>query len=219
MYQGYFFCSPKITGTDVPANRMAALRILAQLQDPNLSMNELEQTISTDVALTYKLLRFANSAFLGMNREVDSISHAAKMIGIGRIRVWASLLMFSKMDHKPREPMITAIVRAAVCERLATSANAGPKETFFTVGILSVLDALMDRPMEDALKELPISDELISALTRREGSLGEALQCVLAYERADWDGVCFKDVQPMTIRSHYLESLGWARRISEGLSI
>ncbi len=219
MYQGYFFCSPKITATDVPANRMAALRILAQLQDPNLSMNELEQTISTDVALTYKLLRFANSAFLGMNREVDSISHAAKLIGMGRIRVWASLLMFSKMDHKPRELMITAIVRAAVCERLATSANAGPKETFFTVGILSVLDALMDRPMEDALKELPISDELISALTRREGSLGEALQCVLAYERADWDGVCFKDVQPMTIRSHYLESLGWARRISEGLSI
>ncbi len=219
MYEGYFFCSPKNTGTDIPVNRLAAVRLLGKLQDPSLSLNELEQSISTDLTLSYKLLRFANSAFIGLNRTVDSISHAAKLIGMERIRLWASLLMFSKMEDKPRELMITAIVRAAMCERLASSANDRPKESFFTVGLLSVLDALMDRPMEEALTELPVSTEVGSALTHLEGSYGEALRCVLAYERGEWDRVCYKDLRPMTIRSHYLDSLGWARRISEGLEI
>ena len=219
LYEGYFFSSPKKTGTEIPVNRLAAVRLLGKLQDPAISLNELEQSISTDLTLSYKLLRFANSAFIGLNRTVDSISHAAKLIGMERIRLWASLLMFSKMEDKPRELMITAIVRAAMCERLASSANQGPKETFFTVGLLSVLDALMDSPMEEAIKELPVSSEIRSALTRWEGSPGEALRCALAYERAEWDRVNYKDLRPMTIRSHYLDSLGWARRISEGLEI
>jgi len=219
MYQGYFFSSPKKAGTEIPVNRLAVVRLLGKLQDPAISLNELEQSISTDLTLSYKLLRFANSAFIGLNRTVDSISHAAKLIGMERIRLWASLLMFSKMEDKPRELMITAIVRAAMCERLASSANQGPKETFFTVGLLSVLDALMDTPMEEAIQELPVSIEIRSALTRWEGSPGEALQCALAYERGEWDRVNYKDLRPMTIRSHYLDSLGWARRISEGLEI
>ncbi len=219
MYQGYFFCSPQNAGTEIPVNRMAAVRVLGKLQNPDLSLNELEQTISTDLTLSYKLLRFANSAFIGLNRTVDSIKHAAKLVGMERIRLWASLLMFSKMEDKPRELMITAIVRGSMCERLAASANEGEKETFFTVGLLSVLDALMDRPMEEAIKDLPISNEIRSALTRREGSSGEALQCALAYERGEWDRVSYKDLRPMTIRSQYLDSLGWARRISEGLEI
>ncbi len=219
MYQGYFFCSPKKAVPEIPVNRLGAVRLLGKLQDPALHLNELEQTIGTDLALSYKLLRFVNSAFIGLNRTVESINHAASLIGMERIRLWASLLMFSKMEDKPRELMITAIVRAAVCERLASSANEGPKETFFTVGLLSVLDALMDRPMAEALNELPVSSETKAALIGQEGSRGEALQCVLAYERGEWDRVRYKELRPMTIRSHYLDSLGWARRISEGLSI
>jgi EAL and modified HD-GYP domain-containing signal transduction protein len=93
MYQGYLFSSPKKTGTEIPVNRLAAVRLLGKLQDPSSSLNELEQSISTDLTLSYKLLRFANSAFIGLNRTVDSISHAAKLIGMERIRLWASLLM------------------------------------------------------------------------------------------------------------------------------
>ena len=219
MYQGHFFCTPRRRGTEIPVNRLAAVRILGKLQNPDLGLDELESAISTDLALSYKLLRFANSAFIGLNRTVESINHAAKMVGIERIRMWASLLMFSKMEDKPRELMITAIVRAAMCERLASSADEGPRETFFTVDLLSVLDALMDRPMGEALEELPVSDEIRSALIDREGSRGEALRCALAQERGDWDQVQYRDLRPMTIRSHYLDSLGWARRISEGLNI
>ena len=219
MYRGNFFCTPNGEATIISVSRLGALRVLANLQNPDVSSNELEATISADVTLSYKLLRFANSAFMGLDRPMKSINHAVKMVGIERIRVWASLLMFCKMEDKPPELMTTAIVRAAMCERMASSADEGPRETFFTVGLLSVLDALMDCPMEEALGDIPVSSEIKSALIRSEGSLGDALQCVLAYERGEWDQVRYKDLPPMTIRSHYLDSLGWARRISEGLNM
>ena len=219
LFHGFFFCTPKDEGTAVPVNRTAALRILADLQNPDINLKQLEQTISTDVTLSYRLLLFANSAFTGLTRTVESINHAAKMVGIDRIRLWANLLTFSKMDDMPRELMITALVRAAMCERLASSADEFGRETYFTVGLLSVLDALMDRPMEAGLEELAVSDEIKSALTRHEGTRGEALQCVFAYERGDWDRVCYKDLKPTTIRTQYLDSLLWVRRITEGLNL
>ena len=218
-FQGFFFCTPKAEHHDVPVNRLAAVRVLAELQDPEISINKLERTISNDLSLSYKLLRYANSAYIGLTRQVESIGHAAKMVGIERIRLWASLLAFAKMEDKPRELMITAIVRGAMCERLAASTKEARKEMFFTVGLLSVLDALLDCPMEEALGELPLADEIRKALLRSEGAAGDALGCVLAYERSQWHAVEYKDLGSMTIRGHYLDSLGWARRISEGLMI
>ena len=218
-FQGHFFYSPNRPSRKVPANRLAAIRVLAELQNPEISINQLAVTISHDLSLSYKLLRYTNSAYIGLSRQVESISHAAKMIGIERIRVWASLLMVAKMEDKPRELMTTAIVRAAMCERLATSAKAGRRETFFTVGLLSLLDALLDLPMVKAVDKLPLSDEVCDALLRHEGRLGQALSCVLAYERGDWDQVQFEGLPGMTVRAHYLDSVGWARRISDGLLI
>lgn len=94
-FQGYFFCSPSRSSSDIPVNRLAAVPVLAELQEPEISIDRLEETISHDLSLSYKLLRYANSAYIGLNRQVESISHAAKMIGIARIRLWASLLMFA----------------------------------------------------------------------------------------------------------------------------
>jgi EAL and modified HD-GYP domain-containing signal transduction protein len=85
MSQGHFFCTPRNTGADVPVNRMTAVRLLSKLQDPALSLDEFEQTIRTDFTLSYKLLRFSNPAFIGLNRTVESISHAAKLVGMERI--------------------------------------------------------------------------------------------------------------------------------------
>jgi EAL and modified HD-GYP domain-containing signal transduction protein len=218
-YQGYFFCSPNNDGREVPQNRLAALRVLAKLRHPDISLGEIEETIESDVALSYQLLRFANSAFVGLHREVDSIGHAVKLVGMDRIRLWASLLMFSRMEDKPRELMITAIVRAAQCERLALAAEFSNPGSFFTVGLLSVLDALMDRRMEAAVEQLSLNEALQRALLEHAGPAGEALSCVLAYERNDWPEVRFAGLAPMTLRGQYIDSLGWARRISDGLMI
>ena len=219
LFEGYFFCEPHLGNVDIPTNRLAALRVLTKLRQPDISIKELERTITTDVSLSYKLLRYANSAFIGLGRTVDSINHAIRMVGMDRIQLWASLVVLSKMDDRPHELMTTAMVRGAMCERLAASGGEGPRETFFTVGLLSVLDALMDRPMTDALDQLPLSDEIRDALLHREGPTGEALSAVIAYERNRWEHVEFRGLSPATIRSQYLDSLGWARRISESLMI
>ncbi len=218
-YQGYFFCSPQSDGREVPANRLAALRVLTKLRNPDVSLGEIVETIESDVALSYQVLRFANSAFVGLHREVESIGHAVKLVGMDRIRLWASLLMFSRMEDKPRELMITAIVRAAQCERLALAAEFSNPESFFTVGLFSVLDALMDRSIEEAIEQLRLNEVLQDALLEHRGPMGEALSSVLAYERNDWSEVRFAGLAPMTLRGQYIDSLGWARRISDGLMI
>ena len=111
---------------------------------------ELGMILRQDVALACKLLEFANSAYVGLSSIVDSIDHGVKMVGIERIRNWAGLLLFSEIEDKPRELAITAAVRARMCESLAETSSQHP-QTAFTVGLFSVLDAVLDRPMAQAL--------------------------------------------------------------------
>ena len=102
------------------------------------------------------------------------------------------------------------MVRAKMCEQLARLMQQENSSTFFTVGLLSVLDAFMDRPMSDILPTLPLADEIVEALLAYEGTLGATLRCVLAYERGDWEAVqnlgCRRDLLVKT----YLEALLWA---------
>ena len=93
-----------------------------------------------------------------------------------------SLFLLANIDDKPHELLITAMVRAKMCEQLAQLMQQSSSATFFTVGLLSVLDAFMDRPMSDILPALPLVDEVVQALLVHEGMLGATLHCVLAYE-------------------------------------
>ena len=156
-------------------------------------------------------------AYIGLNRTVESINHATRMCGIDRVRLWASLLAFQKMEVDPHELGTTAIVRAAMCERLAAATDHTRKDVFFTAGLFSVLDALLGCEMSDALESLPLAQELQKALINREGIVGDALACVTAYEGRDWENVCFSGLGRTPLRGLYLDSLGWTRRITEGL--
>ena len=217
-FQGYFFCKPQITGDEIPSNRVAMTRLLAKLRDPLLDIQQLATIISQDVALSYKMLRFANSAYVGLPVEVDSIHRCVNLVGIERIRNWASLLLLSKIEDTPRELMITAVIRARLCESLAEATGRGP-HTAFTVGLFSVLDALLNCGMIQALDLMPLTDEIRDALVYHKGPFGETLACVLAYERSDWNSVTLDNLSAMQIRDAYVDSLGWARSHSDGLGI
>ena len=132
---------------------------------------------------------------------------------------WASLLMFSRMEDKPRELMITAVIRARMCEALGEASNQARKASFFTVGLFSVLDAVLDCPMRQALDALPLSDEICDALIDYRGPLGEVLKCVLAYEQSDWQSVQLGNLTGVKIRDCYLDSVSWTQTHVEGLSI
>src|SRR5436190_7183 len=109
------------------------------------------------------------------------------------------------------------MMRARMCELLSESLKNAQKDAFFSAGLLSVIDALLDCPMEKAVAHLPLVDEVKSALIDRSGPVGQALRCAIAYENADWDNVQFYGMAPAPIREAYMESIAWARQLSSGL--
>jgi EAL and modified HD-GYP domain-containing signal transduction protein len=217
-FQGYFFCKPEvIRGQRVPANRMTTLQLLVKLQDPETDFAELEALVSRDVSLSYKLLRVVNSAFYALPQKVDSLRQALLRLGTRQIATWISLILLSRIDDKPHELMVTAIVRAKMCELLAQALKHPNKDMFFTVGLFSALDALMNSPMEEILASLPLSHDITSALLHNVGVLGETLRCVLAYERGDWEAVNCTGVDGSTITEAYLQAITWTTATSNTL--
>lgn len=208
-FQGYFFSRPAIVkGKRLPANRLAILQLLTRLHDPNVEVNELERMIKQDVALSYKLLRYINSPYFALRKEVSSIQQAIVLIGLKAIKVWATLIALSGINDKPDELIKTAMIRAKTCEKLAEAAELeGPE--MFTVGLFSTLDAMLDLSMEDIVAALPLSVHIRDALLKGEGTMGAILNDVLAYERGEWEKIS-SPVNPQVLADGYMQSLTWA---------
>ncbi len=214
-FQGYFFCKPKVVkGHRMPAMRLSVLRLLAKLQVPDIQFEELEEIVSQDVSLSYKLLRLINSAFYARPMEIKSIRQALTLLGLKQVQAWVSLLVLSRIDDKPHELMVTAMVRAKMCELLTGSFKEKRAEAGFMTGLFSVLDALLDLPLKEILASLPLSDDIAHALLYQEGNLGALLHCVIAYERGNWEEVLYPGLEVGTIRDAYLQALRWATEVS-----
>ena len=207
-YQGFFFCKPDVaTHKKIPFNRLSTLHLLAKLQDPDISPRDLERAVAQNLAITHKLLRYLNSPALSFPRKIESIRHAAMLVGTQLLSHWASLAMLESIEDKPRELMVTAMVRANMCQQLGVALRQKNVDQFFTVGLLSVMDALLDRPMREALLVLPLADNVKHALLEHEGLMGAALDCIKAYERADWGNAGCTDLGEKIVRDAYLTSV------------
>ncbi len=212
-FQGYFFCRPKIiSGNSIPTNKLAILRLLTKLQDPDIKIKPLAELISQDISLSYKLMRSLNSAYYALPKPIESIHHAIVYLGLEQIKRWVSLITLSSIHDKPSQLMVVAITRAKMCELLGEKRGEN-KESCFTVGLFSVLDALMDTTMEKALANLPLAAEIKGALLKREGSMGRTLDCVLTYEEGRWDDLDFPNTPPETLTETYLDAVAWADQV------
>src|SRR4051794_23699582 len=208
LFQGYFFCKPeKMEARGVAPNKLSILQLVAALQDPGIELRDLEILVNRDIALSYRLLRYINSAFFGLRREVDSISRALVLLGIANVKRWATLSIFAGVDEKPRELIETALVRARFCELTGD----GNKDQLFTLGLFSVVDALMDAPMEDVLTSMPFPDEMREALVTRQGPKGELLAAAVSLERGEF-------VPPLDeFGAAYAEAMTWATNAADEL--
>jgi EAL and modified HD-GYP domain-containing signal transduction protein len=217
-FEGYFFSKPRFSNkTALPANRLSTLHLLSKLQEPDISLDELEYAVGQDVAMSYRILRYLNSATLALPRQIDSIRHAVMMVGTNLIRNWASVLLLESIEDKPRELMVMAMVRAYMCKQLGAAMGAKNLDQFFTVGLFSLLDTLLDRPMPMVLDDLPLIDPVKNALLNRAGLMGAALKCVEAYERCDWDQASCMNLDPKKIREAYLNAVAWSRAVTREL--
>jgi c-di-GMP-related signal transduction protein len=188
-FQGYFFSKPvTLSGQDVPSYKVNYVQVLREVHKPELDFDELENIFKRDVAFSYKLLRCINSAYFGLRAKVESIKHALILMGMIELRKWVSLIAVQGLgEDKPQELLATSIIRARFCELLAPRLGQEDRASdLFLMGMFSLLDAFVDRPLAELLEELPISDDIKDALLEREGPLGKIYELVLAYERGNW---------------------------------
>ncbi len=218
LIQGIFYTLPADdTNKTVSPSAKTLTQLLVKLQDPEIELDEMADIINQDVALSYKLLRLINSAFFGLPREVGSTRQAIVMLGQNKIKTWASLLCLSGLDNKPSELRYIATIRGRMCELLAKYYK-GHGDVFFAAGLFSVLDALMDKPLEVLLQDLPLSEELHAALLSKEGPVGKVLQTVLHYERGNWKAINHSKIPQEALLSAYLDSLYWAKELNQQLN-
>jgi len=216
-FQGYFFCKPKIVkGARTLTSRMAIMQLLTKLQNPELDFGELQTLVAQDVSLSYRILRYINSAHVSVGRKVESIQQAISLLGLNTIKTWVAILAMSSIDDKPYELILTALIRAHMCEILSTGTPVSA-ENAFTVGLFSVLDAFINKPLDEILDTLPLSDTLHYALLDKTGELGQLLSLVLSYERGQWNDLSNTHYDGGTLRTAYLASIRWAGDISDSL--
>jgi c-di-GMP phosphodiesterase len=213
-FQGYFFCRPEFVRSErMPLNRVTTLRLIGKLHDPDVTIDQLEDAIRQNLSLSYKLLRYVGSAGCAVRGQIQSIRHAAVLAGIDRLKIWAGLILFSGIEENAREVTITAIVRARMCEKLGEAMRMEKSaDRCFLVGLFSVLEALLNLPLKQILETLHLDQEINDALLHRKGNLGKILECVLAYERRDWNDVRCGDLDQDTIRGIYVKSMAWSIR-------
>jgi EAL and modified HD-GYP domain-containing signal transduction protein len=189
-FQGYFFCKPEpISGQQVDPDRMGMLMLLADLYRPDIDIDAIYKHVQRDPVLSFKLLQLVNSAFYRRANSIDSLHQAVMLLGLDRIRSWVTLINMSRLSDKPGELQREALTRAFFCEYLAGQEDMLTAESGFTVGLLSVLDAWLDRPMQRIVEQLPLSDEMKAALIRREGRLGSLLAVAVDYSHSQWDAL------------------------------
>lgn len=198
-FQGYFFSKPEMLQQRViQPSEQVTLQLCKEIATPKLNYAVIEKLIVKDLTLSYKLLKYVNASSV-IVKEITSFKHAIIYLGEDKLRLFISLMTIAHANqHKPQSLYVLSIQRAHICEQLVTkgSFKADPSQAFL-MGMFSLLDALLNKPLSLLITDLPLSDELKLALNEGKGELGHLLNAVKSYEKADWDKV-----------SHYCNELG-----------
>jgi EAL and modified HD-GYP domain-containing signal transduction protein len=217
-FQGYFFAEPVlVSARTAPTHRLGALGVLVQ-PGQQASFEELERLITQDAGLSHKLVRLVSSAFVGPRHEVASVRQALMLLGTVAVRRWATLLVLAGLTDRPQHLLTVGLLRARLCELLATQHPLAAPDRAFTVGLFSVVDALLGRPMSTLLNELPFDSRLKHALLDHQGPEGRLLAAVLDHERGDFDDGDRHGVTLRALAQAYRHAVEWADEATRQLT-
>lgn len=210
-FQGNFLFRPqRLQRTELPSSFAVVSQVLTLLQNPDVDFAAVEAAVKRDTSLSVAVLKFLNSGAYGFRREVSSISQAVSLLGLNEFTKWLLLVLLAARKDKPGELLTTALVRARTCENFAKSrALANPAQAF-TVGLLSLLDAILDRPMEVLLDELPLTAQVRAAILEFAGLEGEVLELVITREQSLPE---LDEDEQRQLTKAWLEALQWAESI------
>lgn len=219
-FQGFFFSKPLLLqGRQMPAMKGSVLKLLTELGSPDINFGRLEALIRCDVSLTYKLLRYVNSALFGRRKPLSAILPALVAMGELDIRRWIVLATLLDLSGTTQVLARHALLRARFCESLATAAGSSSPGDAFLMGMFSLLDALVHRPLPEALKELALPADMVGPLLGQESRSKNAASLTLAksYEAGDWRGVdsCAGQlgVPQEKVAGIYFEAVEWVSKV------
>jgi EAL and modified HD-GYP domain-containing signal transduction protein len=224
-FQGSFYCQPNLNESkQLATSAMQFLRLLQAVNQPELQIDQIDALIRQDVTLSVKLLKYLNSSIFSLRSKVGSIRQAVALMGHRPLRNWVSLITVGELSaHKPRVLMNMSLIRAKFCEAIGTQAL--PPElasSCFLMGILSLLDAILDQPMPLLLEQLSLTTEITAALQNGASPLRQILELVKALEDGDWrwiNGLNHQlGLQEETIFREYRNAVVWASDVFKGLS-
>ncbi len=221
LFQGFFFCRPAtIRSSAPPGRKLASLRLLSAMNQPGVTLAEVEELIKQDVSLSYRVLRCINSAAFGLQMEIHSIRQALVLLGIAQVRKWASVWsLASAAQGVNTEVLPVAIIRARCCELLGESLPGAQRDSgLFLLGMCSLLDTMLGKPMRAAVADLPLAGEIRDALLGSPTSTRAVLDAVIAYERGDFaraaDVASSLQLPATALPAAYEDALRYARELS-----
>lgn len=217
LFQGNFLYRPRV-GTDAQTSTQTPLllKLFADLNNPDLSFQRTEKATHNFPGLGQNLLRVINSEQQDLDHKIDSLHHALLLLGEKKIKDWCILVALAWIKNKPAELLGISLQRAHFCQLLAHEFDAD-EALCFTVGLLSMLDVLLDTPMAELLSQLSLENEIDDALLERKGTMGEMLSAVIAYETADWERATLPTLSDVRLKQCYVESLLWSRNMTTKL--
>jgi EAL and modified HD-GYP domain-containing signal transduction protein len=221
LFQGYFFAKPElVSGSVARAGNSTLAKLIQELQNPGVSIVRIEELLSSDARLTHQLFRITRSAASGGSAGVTSIRSALMTVGTARLTALVGLMMIAEQSNAQSDVLTLGTVRAKLCEELAIQMGFRGGDRHFTVGLLSVLDAVLGMRMTDVIEQMPLADDLREALIDPTGSgeLCKVLRMAKAIESGDWKAVQEVDVHPTVLGDCYMRAIHWSQEIQSQLA-
>lgn len=193
LFQGYFFQQPQvIVANDIPANVVQYLQVLTLLRDDEVSMNEISIQIERDISLSYKLLRLINNSGRRQKLKVRSIKQALLMVGLDDFRRWLFLITMKELPSTNyqdvyHELMKESLFRAKICNMVALKHQHKNHSEYFLIGLFSLIDTILKRPLDKILYRIPLSEEIVQTLLGSETSKTPYLKFSVALSKAQFE--------------------------------
>jgi len=218
-FQGYFFRRPEMLSTrDMPANRLNYLRMLQEASRPELDIRVLENLIKSEASICYRLLRYLNSVMFGFRHEIHSVRHALSILGERDLRRWVRLVATVGAGRdRTSDLVLSSLVRGRFGELLTPHVPHGESDLFL-LGLLSLIDAMLEMPMSDVLERVPVDRETKAVLLGQTSPLRPVYQLMLAHDSGEWEAAASLSenlhLDAEEIAAMYWQALKWAREVS-----
>lgn len=201
--QGEFYrISETSTSNNIPAYKLHYFNLLREINQPEPDFDKIELIIKQDLSLSYNLFRLVNSAYFGLRHQVKSIKQALVLLGLNDYKKWLTLkIMRGISEDKPNILIINSLIRANFAEKLASLINMEHRKLdLFLMGLFSLIDSFLGRPLNKILAELPLSSDTREAILNEKGIMGNVFKLITAYEQGNWDTL-IEQIENMNLNS------------------